>query len=203
MEGVLTPEIWIAVAEKTGIRELRRTTRDEPDYDKLMLGRLRLLDQHGSSSPTSSRSSAPSTPRRRSRVPRRAPVRKSKSLSSRTPSSNSRPTPPAPGLATLLCHRLVVENDRIVDYQLRVPDQKKRTVAALKLLNYHSSPPAIRSTTPPCSVRRTTDSSSVRRRMSRPNSPVQSGRNLRRSDGLDSGRDTVARHVTRTVPASS
>ncbi|MBM3366534.1 MAG: bifunctional phosphoserine phosphatase/homoserine phosphotransferase ThrH, partial [Betaproteobacteria bacterium] len=47
MEGVLTPEIWIAVAEKTGIAELRRTTRDEPDYDKLMKGRLALLDQHG------------------------------------------------------------------------------------------------------------------------------------------------------------
>src|ERR1035438_483828 len=46
MEGVLTPEIWIAVAEKTGIPELRRTTRDEPDYDKLMRGRLKILDQH-------------------------------------------------------------------------------------------------------------------------------------------------------------
>ena len=47
MEGVLTPEIWIAVAEKTGIPELRRTTRDEPDYDKLMRSRLKILDQHG------------------------------------------------------------------------------------------------------------------------------------------------------------
>src|SRR5437763_6782272 len=47
MEGVLTPEIWIAVAEKTGVKELRRTTRDEPDYDKLMRGRLAILDQHG------------------------------------------------------------------------------------------------------------------------------------------------------------
>src|SRR5690242_19966325 len=47
MEGVLTPEIWIAVSEKTGIAELRRTTRDEPDYDKLMRGRLKILDQHG------------------------------------------------------------------------------------------------------------------------------------------------------------
>ncbi len=43
MEGVLTPEIWIAVAEKTKIPELRRTTRDEPDYDKLMRGRLAIL----------------------------------------------------------------------------------------------------------------------------------------------------------------
>jgi phosphoserine/homoserine phosphotransferase len=47
LEGVLVPEIWIAVAEKTGIKELRRTTRDEPNYDKLMRGRLDLLDQHG------------------------------------------------------------------------------------------------------------------------------------------------------------
>ena len=47
MEGVLTPEIWIAVAETAGIPELRRTTRDEPDYDKLMRGRLELLRRHG------------------------------------------------------------------------------------------------------------------------------------------------------------
>src|ERR1700722_7786114 len=46
MEGVLTPEIWIAVAEKTKILELRRTTRDEPDYDKLMRGRLEILKKH-------------------------------------------------------------------------------------------------------------------------------------------------------------
>ncbi|HWY30624.1 MAG TPA: bifunctional phosphoserine phosphatase/homoserine phosphotransferase ThrH, partial [Candidatus Acidoferrum sp.] len=47
MEGVLTPEIWIAVAEKTKIPELRRTTRDEPDYDKLMHYRIDILDRHG------------------------------------------------------------------------------------------------------------------------------------------------------------
>ena len=47
LEGVLVPEIWIAVAERTGIPELRRTTRDEPDYDVLMKGRLQILDQHG------------------------------------------------------------------------------------------------------------------------------------------------------------
>jgi len=47
LEGVLTPEIWIAVSEKTAIPELRRTTRDEPDYDKLMKYRLNILDQHG------------------------------------------------------------------------------------------------------------------------------------------------------------
>ena len=47
LEGVLVPEIWIAVAEKTKIPELRRTTRDEPDYAKLMRGRIEILDQHG------------------------------------------------------------------------------------------------------------------------------------------------------------
>jgi phosphoserine/homoserine phosphotransferase len=47
VEGVLLPEIWIAVAERTGIEELRRTTRDEPDYDVLMRGRLDLLAQNG------------------------------------------------------------------------------------------------------------------------------------------------------------
>ena len=47
LEGVLVPEIWIAVSEKTGIAALRRTTRDEPDYDKLMRGRLAIMDEHG------------------------------------------------------------------------------------------------------------------------------------------------------------
>ena len=47
MEGVVVPEIWIAFAEKTGIPEFRRTTRDEPDYDKLMRYRIDLLDRHG------------------------------------------------------------------------------------------------------------------------------------------------------------
>ena len=59
MEGVLTPEIWIAVAEKTGIPELRRTTRDEADYDKLMRGRLKILDAHGLKLPDIAPSKAP------------------------------------------------------------------------------------------------------------------------------------------------
>ena len=47
MEGVLTPEIWIAFAQASGIPELKRTTRDEPDYDKLMRWRLEILKEHG------------------------------------------------------------------------------------------------------------------------------------------------------------
>ena len=46
LEGVLVPEIWIAVSEKTGIKELRLTTRDIPDYDVLMGGRLKILSEH-------------------------------------------------------------------------------------------------------------------------------------------------------------
>ena len=47
LEGVLVPEIWIAFSEATGIPELRRTTRDEPDYDKLMKFRINILKEHG------------------------------------------------------------------------------------------------------------------------------------------------------------
>ena len=47
LEGVLVPEIWIAFAEATGIPELKRTTRDEPDYDKLMKYRINILKEHG------------------------------------------------------------------------------------------------------------------------------------------------------------
>ena len=62
MEGVLTPEIWIAFSEATGIPELRRTTRDEPDYDKLMNFRIGILREHGLGLPQIQQSSPASTP---------------------------------------------------------------------------------------------------------------------------------------------
>ena len=138
MEGVLTPEIWIAVAEKTGIKELRRTTRDEPDYDVLMRGRLRLLDQHGLK--LSDIQQVIGTLR---------PLEGAKEfldelrllvqviILSDTFEQFATPLLRQLGWPTLLCHRLVVEQDRIVDYRLRVPEQKQRAVAAFKLLNYH------------------------------------------------------------------
>ncbi len=137
-EGVLTPEIWIAVAEKTGIQELRRTTRDEPDYDKLMRGRLAILDQHGlklsdiqqvigSLRPLDGGKEFLDELRSEMQV----------IILSDTFEQFATPFLRQLGWPTLLCHRLVVENDRIVDYQLRVPEQKQRAVAALKLLNYH------------------------------------------------------------------
>jgi phosphoserine/homoserine phosphotransferase len=137
MEGVLTPEIWIAVAEKTGIPELRRTTRDEPDYDKLMRGRLALLDRHGlklsdiqavigSLSPLPGAKDFLDELRSFSQV----------LILSDTFEQFASPLLKQLGWPTLLCHRLVVENDRVVDYKLRINDQKQKTVAALKILNY-------------------------------------------------------------------
>ena len=138
MEGVLTPEIWIAVAEKTGIPELRRTTRDEPDYDKLMRGRLALLDKHGLK--LSEIQKVIGTLR---------PLDGAKEfldelrsfvqviILSDTFEQFASPLLRQLGWPTLLCHRLVVENDRIVNYQLRIREQKREAVAAFKRMNYH------------------------------------------------------------------
>ena len=138
MEGVLTPEIWIAVAEKTGIKELRRTTRDEPDYDKLKRGRLKLLDQHGlklSDIQQVIGTLRPLDGAKEFLDELRSLVQVI--ILSDTFEQFASPLLRQLAWPTLLCHRLVVENDRIVDYKLRVPEQKQKAVAAFKLLNYH------------------------------------------------------------------
>jgi phosphoserine / homoserine phosphotransferase len=137
LEGVLTPEIWIAVAEKTGIKELRLTTRDISDYDVLMRGRLKLLDQHGlklsdiqnvigSLSLLAGAKEFLDELRSSTQV----------IILSDTFEQFAKPLMRQLGWPTLLCHRLMVENDRVVDYQIRIPEQKQKAVAALKLLNY-------------------------------------------------------------------
>jgi phosphoserine/homoserine phosphotransferase len=137
MEGVLTPEIWIAVAQKTGIEELRRTTRDEPAYDKLMRGRLAILDRHGLKLSDIQAVIATLEPlagakefldELRSRV--------QVIILSDTFEQFATPLLRQLAWPTLLCHRLIVQDDRIADYQLRIPEQKQRAVAAFKLLNY-------------------------------------------------------------------
>jgi phosphoserine/homoserine phosphotransferase len=137
MEGVLTPEIWIAVAEKTGIQALRYTTRDEPDYDKLMRGRLKILDQHGLKLSDIQKVIGNLRPLEGARafLDELRPLVQVIILSD-TFKQFATPLLRQLGWPTLLCHRLVVENDRIVDYKLRVPEQKQRAVAAFKLLNY-------------------------------------------------------------------
>jgi phosphoserine/homoserine phosphotransferase len=138
MEGVLTPEIWIAVAEKTKIPELRRTTRDEPDYDKLMRSRLEILARHnlklsdiqgviGSLKPLDGAKEF------LDKLRRIVPA----IILSDTFEQFAAPLVKRLNYPTLLCHKLIVENDRIVNYQLRIADQKRKTVAALKQLNYN------------------------------------------------------------------
>ena len=138
MEGVLTPEVWIAVAERTQILELRRTTRDEPDYDKLMHDRIAIMDHHGITLSKIQEviASLPLLPgaldflnelRRRTQV----------IILSDTFEQFAQPFLRQMGWPTLFCHRLIVENDRITGYQLRLPDQKRQSVAALQSLNYN------------------------------------------------------------------
>jgi phosphoserine/homoserine phosphotransferase len=137
MEGVLTPEIWIAVAERTGIEALRRTTRDEPDYDKLMRGRLSILDQHqlglshiqeviGTLQPLGGALEFLRELRTFSPV----------IILSDTFEQFAQPLLRQLEWPALLCHRLVVEGNRIVDYRLRLPEQKRAAVAAFQGLNY-------------------------------------------------------------------
>jgi phosphoserine/homoserine phosphotransferase len=138
MEGVLTPEVWIAVAEKTGIPELRRTTRDEPDYDKLMRGRLALLDKHGlklSEIQQVIGTLHPLDGAKEFLDELRSFVQVI--ILSDTFEQFAAPLLRQLGWPTLLCHRLVVENDRIVNYQLRIHEQKREAAAAFKRLNYH------------------------------------------------------------------
>jgi phosphoserine/homoserine phosphotransferase len=138
MEGVLTPEIWIAVSEKTGIPELRRTTRDEPDYDKLMRGRLAILDEHGlklSDIQNVIGTLAPLPGAREFLDELRSIVQVV--ILSDTFEQFAAPLLRQLNWPTLLCHRLVVENDCIVDYQLRIREQKREAVAAFKAMNYN------------------------------------------------------------------
>ena len=138
MEGVLTPEIWIAVSEKTKIPGLRLTTRDEPDYDMLMRGRLALLDRHhltlsdiqaviGSLKPLAGAKEFLDELRSMTQV----------IILSDTFEQFAAPLLRQLDWPTLFCHNLVIENDRIMDYKLRITDQKRKTVAALRQLNYH------------------------------------------------------------------
>ena len=137
LEGVLIPEIWIAVAETTEIPELRRTTRDEPDYDLLMRQRLAILDEHGLTMSAIDNVISTLRPlpgalnflndlREISQV----------IILSDTFEQFGRPFMRQLGMPTLFCHRLIVENDRITDFELRQVDQKRHAVEAFRALNY-------------------------------------------------------------------
>ncbi len=138
LEGVLVPEIWIAFAERTGIAELRATTRDIPDYDVLMKQRLALLDQHNLKIDDIQAVIATLEP-----LPGAADFldwlrqRFQVVILSDTFYEFSAPLMRQLGWPTLLCHRLVVdEQGRVVDYKLRQRDPKRASVQALHSLNY-------------------------------------------------------------------
>lgn len=137
LEGVLVPEIWIAVAERTGIDALRRTTRDEPDYDVLMRYRLGILAEQGLTmslvqdvigglTPLDGAKAFLDELRSRTQVV----------ILSDTFEQFAAPLMRQLGMPTVFCHRLVVEDDRIVGYRLRQPDQKRKSVEAFQSLAY-------------------------------------------------------------------
>ena len=137
LEGVLIPEIWVAVAEQTGIDGLLRTTRDEPNYDVLMRYRLGLLGEHGLTmsliediisglAPLSGAYDFLTNLRAHTQV----------IILSDTFEEFAQPFMRQLTWPTVFCHQLVVTNDHIVDYRLRQPDQKRKSVKALHGLNY-------------------------------------------------------------------
>ena len=138
LEGVLVPEIWIAFAERTGIADFRRTTRDEPDYDRLMRWRLDLLRRHGLKLADIQAVIAGMAPLEGAREfldDLRA--RYQVIILSDTFYEFADPMMRQLGRPTLFCHKLVVDADGFVaDYKLRQPNQKFHAVQALKSLNY-------------------------------------------------------------------
>ena len=139
MEGVLVPEIWIAVAERTGVDALRRTTRDEPDYDALMRYRLDLLGDHGLTMSLIAEVIAgldplPGAAAFLSELRAHRPV----VILSDTFEQFARALAPKLGHPVILCHRLHVDeaSDRITGYSLRMPDQKRAAVEAFRALGY-------------------------------------------------------------------
>ena len=138
MEGVLTPEIWINVAEKTGIEALRATTRDIPDYDVLMRQRLKILDENGLGIKEIQEvigtldlldGARECLDRLRSQY--------QLIILSDTFYDFATPFVVKMNYPTLFCHRLEIDdNGRIANYHLRMPDQKRHAVEAFRSLNF-------------------------------------------------------------------
>ena len=138
LEGVLIPEIWIAVAEKTSIKKLRLTTRDIPDYDELMRGRVKILDEHnlkladiqeviGTLSPLEGAKEFLGWLKSEFQV----------IILSDTFYQFAGPLMEKLEHPTLFCNELIVNNDGcITNYRLRQPDGKTKAVTALKGLNF-------------------------------------------------------------------
>jgi phosphoserine / homoserine phosphotransferase len=140
LEGVLIPEVWIEFSRRTGIAELARTTRDEPDYDKLMRGRLEILQRHGLGLPDIQQvidGMGPLPGAREFLADLRS--RFQVVILSDTFSQFAQPLMRQLGWPTLFCHELVVAPDGAVrDYRLRMKDHKREAVRAFKALNFRT-----------------------------------------------------------------
>lgn len=138
LEGVLVPEIWIEFSKRTGIAAFSRTTRDEPDYDKLMRYRIALLDQHGLRLPDIQAVIGGMTPLDGARAfLDRLRARYQVVILSDTFYEFADPLMQQLGRPTLFCNRLIADaSGRVVDYRLRQPEQKRQAVQALRSLNF-------------------------------------------------------------------
>lgn len=138
LEGVLVPEIWIAFSEESGIPELRRTTRDEPDYDKLMRWRLRILKEHGLG-----------LPQIRETISRIEPLPGAREfldelrsftqtiIISDTFEQFAAPLMEKLGWPTIMCNTLsAAPSGEITGYQMRCSESKLTTVRALQSIGY-------------------------------------------------------------------
>lgn len=140
LEGVLVPEIWIAFAEKTGIEALKKTTRDEPDYDVLMQYRLDLLTQHGlglteiqeviaTLEPLEGATDFVNWLRERFQVV----------ILSDTFYEFASPLMKQLGYPTLLCHKLEIDSEgKVANYRLRQANPKRQAIVAFKSMYYRT-----------------------------------------------------------------
>ena len=140
LEGVLVPEIWVAFAEETGIQELKRTTRDEPDYDKLMKWRLGILKEHGLGLKEIQETIAKIDP-----MPgAKEFLDELRSMTqviiiSDTFTQFAAPLMKKLGLPTIFCNSLeVAEDGEITGYRMRVENSKYSTVKALQSIGFET-----------------------------------------------------------------
>ncbi len=138
LEGVLVPEVWIAFAEKTGIEALRRTTRDEPDYDKLMRYRLDILAENKLRLPDIQEVIAGLEPLEGARAfLDELRARTQLIILSDTFYQFAEPLMRQLAWPTLFCHELLVDGEgSVTGYRLRVPDGKRKAVLALKEIGF-------------------------------------------------------------------
>ena len=140
LEGVLVPEIWVAFAEETGIQELKKTTRDEPDYDKLMKWRLGILKEHGLGLKEIQETIAKIDP-----MPgAKEFLDELRSMTqviiiSDTFTQFAAPLMKKLGYPTIFCNSLeVAENGEITGYRMRVENSKYSTVKALQSIGFET-----------------------------------------------------------------